>query len=161
MTLNGVRSDITPATPPRRVVVGYDGLAGSRAVLEHAADAARADGVVFVVHAYARPHSWLGSPNSQEGLDAVLAAAESTIRDLRKQIGGPLDHVAWEPEIIGGDPAKAIASVAAARHADEIVVGSRRFGLARALHGSVAHDLLRLADVPVTVIPCGPAAEAA
>ena len=161
MTPNGVASDITPATPPRRVVVGYDGLAGSRAVLEHAADAARADGVVFVVHAYAHPHSWLGSPNYQDGLDAVLAAAESTIRGLREQIGGPLDHVVWEPEIIGGDPAKVIASVAAARDADEIVVGGGRFGLARALHGSVAHDLLRLADVPVTVIPRGTAVEAA
>jgi len=161
MTFNGVPSDITPATPPRRVVVGYDGRAGSRAVLERAADAAGASGVVFVVHAYARPHSWLGNPNYQERLDAVLHDAESTIRDLREQTGGPLDRVGWEPEIIGGDPAKAIAAVAAARHADEIVVGSGRFGLARALHGSVAHDLLRLADVPVTVIPCGTAAEAA
>ena len=56
---------------------------------------------------------------------------------------------------------RSIASVAAARDADEIVVGGGRFGLARALHGSVAHDLLRLADVPVTVIPRGTAVEAA
>ena len=55
--------------------------------------------------------------------------------------------------------------MAAARHADEIVVGSRRFGLTRVLLGSVGRDLIRLADVPVTVIPRGlaarPAAEAA
>ena len=61
---------------------------------------------------------------------------------------GPLARVAWEPEIIGGDPAKAIADVAAARHADEIVVGSRRFGLTRALHGGVAGSLIRTAGVP-------------
>lgn len=155
-------SDINSATPPRRVVVGYDGSAGSHAALERAADAAGDDGVVFVVHAYARPHSWLGHPNYQERLDAVLHDAESTIRELREQTGGPLDRVAWEPEVIGGDPAKAIAGVATARHADEIVVGSCSVGLARALHGSVAHDLIRLADVPVTVITRGtPAAEAA
>jgi nucleotide-binding universal stress UspA family protein len=42
------------------------------------------------------------------------------------------------------------------------VVGRRSFGLARALHGSVAHGLIPLADVPVTVIPRGtPTAEAA
>jgi nucleotide-binding universal stress UspA family protein len=158
-------SDITPATPPRRVVVGYDGSAGSRAALERAVDAAGADGIVFVVHAYASPHSWLGEPNYQQRLDARLDNAESTIREQREQTGGPLDRVAWVPEVIGGDPAKAIAGVAAARHADEIVIGSSRFGLARVLHGSVARDLIRLADVPVTVIPRGtaapPAAEAA
>ena len=162
MTLDRSLPDITSAAPPRRVVVGYDGSAGSRAVLERAVEAAGDDGVVFVVHAYARPHSWLGRPNYQERLDAVLDDAESTIRELRQQSGGPLDRVAWELEVIGGDPAKAIAGVAAARHADEIVVGCRSFGLARALHGSVAHGLIRLAHVPVTVIPRGtPAAEGA
>jgi Universal stress protein family len=56
-----------------------------------------------------------------------------------------------------------VLAVAAARHAHEIVVGSRRFGLARALLGSVAQDLIRIADVPVTVIPRGvaPRADAA
>ena len=58
----------------------------------------------------------------QERLDAVVDGAESTIRALREQTGGPLDRVAWEPEVIAGDPAKAIAAVAAARHADEIVI---------------------------------------
>jgi nucleotide-binding universal stress UspA family protein len=144
-----------PATSGRRVVVGYDGAPASRAALERAVDVAGDDGVVFVVHAYARPHSWLGAPNYQERLDAVLEDAGSTIRALCDETGGPLDRVAWEPEIIGGDPAKAIAAVAAARHADEIVVGSRRYGLARALLGSVAQDLIRIAGVPVTVIPRG------
>jgi nucleotide-binding universal stress UspA family protein len=92
----------------------------------------------------------------------VLEEAESNIRALCNETG-PLDRVAWEPEIIAGDPAEAIAAVAAARHADEIVVGSRRFGLARALLGSVAQDLIRTARVPVTVIPRGvaPRADAA
>jgi nucleotide-binding universal stress UspA family protein len=167
MTSDGTPADITPATPPRRVVVGYDGSAGSRAALERAVDAARDAGFVFVVHAYARPQRWLGPPQSkyQERLDPARDDAEATIRELREQTGGPLDRVAWVPEIIGGNPAKAIAAVAAARHADEIVVGSRSFSLARALHGSVAHDLIRLAHVPVTVVPRGtaarPAAEAA
>ena len=142
-----------PDTQPRRVVVGYDGSARSRAAVERAVEAAGDDGLVFVVHAYARPHSWLGRPNYQERLDAARGDAEATIRGLRDDAGGPLSRVAWVPEIIGGDPAQAIADVAAARHADEIVLGSRRFGLTRGLHGGVAEALLRTTDVPVTVMP--------
>jgi nucleotide-binding universal stress UspA family protein len=138
MTLDKAPREITPA-PPRRVVVGYDGSAGSHAALERAVD----DGVVFVVHAYALPHSWLGHPNSQERLDAALDDADSTISELWERTG-PLDRAAWESEII---------------------VGSSSFDLARGLLGSVARDLIRVADVPVTVIPRGlaarPAAEAA
>lgn len=147
------------AFPGPRVVVGYDGSPGSRAALDRAADVAGDDGVVFVVHAYPRARGWFGSPSDQERLDASLEEAESTIRALCDG-GGPLDRVAWEPEIIAGDPAEAIAAVAVARHADEIVVGSRRSGMTRALHGSVARDLIRNAGVPVTVIPRGVAARA-
>ena len=164
MTLEKAPSEITPA-PALRVVVGYDGSAGSQAALERAVDVAGDDGVVFVVHAYALPHNWLGHPNYQERLTPRSTTPSPRSGSLRERTGGPLDRVAWESEIIGGDAAEAIAAVAAARHADEIVVGSRRFGLARVLLGSVARDLIRLADVPVTVIPRGlaarPAAEAA
>jgi nucleotide-binding universal stress UspA family protein len=134
-----------------RVVVGYDGSARSRAAVERAVEAAGDDGPVFVVHAYAQPHSWLGRPNYQERLDAALDDAKATIRELRDDSGGPLARVAWVPEIIGGDPAQAIADVAAARHVDEIVVGSRKLGLTR-VHGGVAEALLRTTDVPVTVM---------
>jgi nucleotide-binding universal stress UspA family protein len=122
----------------RRVVVGYDGSPASRAALERAVEAAGEDGVVFVVHAYDKDR---------------LDDAETTIRALWEETGGPLDRVAWEPEIIGGDPAQAIAAVADARQADEIVVGGRSFGLTHGLRGSVANDLIRHADVPITVIP--------
>jgi len=151
---------MVPATPRRRVVVGYDGSPASSAALERAVDAAGDDGIVFVVHAYPRPRGWFGAPHDQDRLDSVLADAESKLQALCGETGGPLDRVAWEPELIAGDPAEAIAAVAAARHAHEIVVGSRRFGLTRALLGSVAQDLVRIANVPVTVIPRGAAQRA-
>ena len=66
---------------------------------------------------------------------------------------GVLANAEWYPEVIAGAPAKAIADVAAARKADEIVVGSRGHGRARALLGSVSHELIHLATCPVTVIP--------
>ena len=148
------------ASSGRRVVVGYDGSPASSAALERAVDAAGDDGVVFVVYAYQRPRGWFGAAHDQARLDSVLADAASKLQALCGQTGGPLDRVAWEPEVIAGDPAQAIAAVAAARHAHEIVVGSRRFGLTRALLGSVAQDLIRIADVPVTVIPRGAAQRA-
>ena len=46
------------------------------------------------MHAYARPHSWLGRPNYQERLDAALDDAKATIRELRDDSGGPLARVA-------------------------------------------------------------------
>lgn len=145
---------MTALPHPRRVVVGYDASPGSREALEYAVDAVGVEGTVYVVHAYPRPYGWLGEPNYQQQLDVALDRAVATIADLCGERGGPLDRVAWEPEIIGDDPASAIAAVAAARHADEIVIGSRRgFGPLRALRRSVTNDLMRLADAPVTVIP--------
>jgi nucleotide-binding universal stress UspA family protein len=137
------------ATPSRRVVVGYDGSPGSDAALERAADAAGDDGVVFVVHAYPRPRGWFRAP----GDHSVLQEAEARMSALWDDADGPLTRVAWEPEIVAGDPAEAIAAVAAGRLADEIVVGS----------GSVAQDLIRSAGVPVTVVRPGvtPLADAA
>lgn len=61
--------------------------------------------------------------------------------------GSPAARAALRP------PADAIARVAEARHADEIIVGTRGFGRARAVLGSVSHELLHLASCPVTVLP--------
>jgi nucleotide-binding universal stress UspA family protein len=64
-----------------------------------------------------------------------------------------LKVIDWEPELIGGPAARAIADVATVRDADEIILGTRGFGRMRALLGSVAHELIHLAPCPVVVIP--------
>ena len=73
-----------------------------------------------------------------------------------------------ETELIPGQPAQVLTTVAETRGADEIIVGTRGFGRMRALLGSVAHELIHLAPCPVTLIPermveaqAAPAAEAA
>ena len=71
----------------------------------------------------------------------------------RTESGADLQGVAWETEVIGASPARAIADIARTRDADEIIVGTRGYGRARALLGSVAHELIHLADCPITVIP--------
>jgi nucleotide-binding universal stress UspA family protein len=144
---------MSPESRSRCIVVGYDGSPASHAALALAGDRAGADGRIFVVHAYSVPADWIGAPNYQRLLDAALGRAQTVIGEVEEESGADLDGVAWEAEVIGGHPARAIADVADARHADEIVIGSRGFGRARALLGSVAHELIHLAACPVTVIP--------
>ena len=133
----------------RRIVVGYDGSPASRAALALAAEHTGADGKLYVVHAYTLPHDWIGTPDYQLLLDVVLDRAQACVKPLDDDLQG----INWEAEVIADRPAHALAGVAAARDADEVIVGTRGFGRARALLGSVAHELIHLAECPVTVIP--------
>ena len=105
------------------------------------------------MHACSLPNDWLGTPNYQRQLDNELDRAQTLIACIEDECGADLQGVAWETEVIGAAPAPAIADVAAAREADEIIIGTRGYGRARALLGSVAHELIHLADCPITVIP--------
>jgi len=136
-----------------RIVVGYDGSPASRAAVARAAERAGTDGQLYIVHAYSLPMDWLGIPDYQRLLDVELDRAEDLMGRLEEECGADLSGTNWETEVIGVPPAKAIADVAAARDAAEIVVGTRGYGRARALLGSVAHELIHLAACPVTVIP--------
>ena len=136
-----------------RIVVGYDGSAAARAALARAADRAGTNGQLYIVHAYSLPMDLLGMPDYQRLLDLQLNRAEELMGRLEVESGADLGGTSWETEIIGAAPAKAIADVAGARDADEIIVGTRGHGRARALLGSVAHEVIHLAACPVTVIP--------
>ena len=92
-------------------------------------------------------------PNYQLLLDAALSSAHERVGHIEHESGADLAGVTWETEVIGDAPAHAIAAVAEARNADEIIVGTRGYGRARALLGSVAHELIHLANCPITVIP--------
>ena len=136
------------------LVVGYDGSATAQAAARYAAARAGGDGTLFVVHAYGPPPDWMGRP----GYDLMLHEHQRRGREILDALdlgaGVPV-----ETELIGDQPVDAILSVADARHADEIVVGSRGFGRVRAILGSVSHDLLHRASVPVVVIPAAPEAD--
>ena len=142
-----------PYARSRRIVVGYDGSAASRAAVAAAARRAGEDGQVSIVHAYSLPHDWLGIPDYQRLLDLELDRAQELMDGLEEQSGVDLSGTNWETEVVGTAPVKAIADVAAARDADEIIVGTRGHGRARALLGSVSHGLIPLAPCPVTIIP--------
>jgi nucleotide-binding universal stress UspA family protein len=144
---------MTPDARSPRIVVGYDGSAASRAAIARALHRAGDNGRIFIVHAYSLPRDWIGIPDYQRLLDIELNRARDLMAVLEEQSGADLSGTNWETEIVGAAPAKAIADVAAARDADEIILGTRGHGRARALLGSVAHELIHLAACPVTVIP--------
>jgi nucleotide-binding universal stress UspA family protein len=136
----------------RVVVVGYDGSPASRAAVLEAIRRVGADGCLYVVHAYRVPADYWGTGYYQELLDEVAREGRKLMERLPLEIAD-LSEVEWHAELLAGHPAQAIANVAAARGADEVIVGSRGFGRARALLGSASHELIHLARCPVTVIP--------
>jgi nucleotide-binding universal stress UspA family protein len=134
------------------VVVGFDGSPASHVALSRAIQRTAPAGKLYIVHAWHAPEAWRGAGNYQPHLDRALDSAEAMIESAKGAHPG-LMEVTWESELIGGPPAKSIADVAKIRGADEIIIGTRGFGRMRALLGSVAHELIHLADCPVTVIP--------
>lgn len=134
------------------IVVGFDGSPASHVALARGIRQAYPGGRLYLVHAWDVPHSWRGRMAYQAFRDSALADAEEVVEQARREHPG-LEGMEWEVELIGGSAAKAITDVAAAREADEIIIGSRGFGRMRALLGSVSHEVIHLATCPVTVIP--------
>jgi nucleotide-binding universal stress UspA family protein len=144
---------MTPSSTPTPIlVVGFDGSPASHVALSRAIQYVGLDGKLYLVHAWEVPEAWRGRGTYQPYIDRALTQAEEVLGDAVEAHPGLLD-IAWEPELIGGPPAKSIADVATARKADEIIIGTRGFGRVRALLGSVAHELIHLAPCAVTVIP--------
>jgi nucleotide-binding universal stress UspA family protein len=138
------------------IVVGYDGSPTSRAAVDHAAQQAGEQGTVYVVHSYRPPPDWLGSPDYQRVLDDHRARGEATL-DALAMTDDPLLATNFETELLDSPPAEAITTVAETRGADEIVIGSRGLGRMRSAMGSVSHDVLHGASIPVVVVPHVPA----
>jgi nucleotide-binding universal stress UspA family protein len=143
---------MTPESSTRCVVAGYDGSPASRAAVSLAVRKAQPDGRVLIVHAFRQPSGAFDGLGYQKQLDAALTHARGLLAHLEDEVSG-LAAIDWGTELLAGPAAAALAGVAEAERADEIVVGTRGFGRARALLGSVAHDLIHLAPCPVTVIP--------
>lgn len=135
------------------MVVGYDGSEPAHDAVTYAAGRAGRKGKVFVVHCFGPPPDWLGAPNYQRMLEDHQGRGRALLDALLLEDGNALLDVSYELELVGGNPAEAIAGVAKTRDADEIVIGSRGFGRLRSSLGSVSHELLHLADRPVVVIP--------
>jgi nucleotide-binding universal stress UspA family protein len=136
----------------RTFVTGYDGSSASRAALSHSLDRAGPDGLVVVVHACALPVEALSAGYYAPALDSVMAHGRELLDGL-EQVDARVATQEVRTELVNADPASALTRMARALDADAIIVGTRGFGRARALLGSVAHELIHKAECPVTVIP--------
>jgi len=85
----------------------------------------------------------------------VQSYVEKVLSDLSQgtNTGGSPDNIRWTIHLRHGEPAHALAQLAADIEADLILVGTHgRRGLARFLLGSVAESVVRLAPCPVLIV---------
>ena len=136
-----------------RIVVGYDGSEASRRALEEASRRAGPSGRLYVVHCIHPPGERYGVANTDAKLADEMETAKRVLGEIEANEAEWLAGGSWESELLAGPAAEAIVRVASVRDADAIYIGSRGVGRARALLGSVAHDVLHRADRPVVVIP--------
>lgn len=142
-----------PAPDASCVVVGTDGSSEADAALvEAAAQAARAGAELLVVHAFEEPAlvtglEYLGGAyvdDLREEGNRILAAAEESVRARYPRLD-------VSTRLVHGRAADRLRGTA--EGALLLVVGSRgRHGVARMLLGSVSHDVVLRAPCPVLVV---------
>jgi nucleotide-binding universal stress UspA family protein len=144
--------------PERPIVVGYDGKDHSRdALLWAAAEAARRDAPLLVVHAAnypgMKPHPGPGALEPEPG--ALAADQEVTVRGVSEALHAYPDlRIAGATEVTS--PSEAL--IEASRAAELVVIGTRGHGrVVGALLGSVALAAPAQARCPVIVVKREPA----
>ena len=133
-----------------RILLAVDGSRHSAKAIPAAADlASRYGAEVLVFHA--REHELaLGVDVDAETPDEAMMLVDAIVRELKDR------GIAVRGEIVRvpmGDTARAILDATHDEHMDLIVMGTRGLSeWSRLLMGSVAHDIVHLADIPVLVV---------
>jgi nucleotide-binding universal stress UspA family protein len=143
-------------TASQRYLVGYDGTALGDEVLASAFSLARRAAIELHVVQVVEPMSDGAvvpvRPADAKDKLAHLRARVQTAVDREIAKGDELQIAAVVAHVALGEPAAAIARLAADLDADAIIVGTHgRRGVRRALLGSVAEHVVRLAGCPVIV----------
>ena len=143
-----------PGLPPR-ILVGLDGSVGSAHALTWAIQLATAlDAEILATHVFQ-----LTSTVVAYGF-APIVVPDQWLTDLQREFedewAAPLKqgHVPYRTIFEPGIPAPTLIDIAARERADLIVAGSRGLGgFGELLLGSVSHQLVMHARLPVVVIP--------
>lgn len=143
-------------TTPRRIVVGLDGSSGSARALSWSVGIAKAlDAEIVAVHVF----QLVPAVPAVYGLSPIQYSDEWQ-GQLKKQFENewcaPLKKsgVAYRAILEMGSPAPGLIAIAEREQADLIVTGTRGMGGFKELMlGSVSHQLVMHATVPVVVIP--------
>ncbi|MGO9836769.1 MAG: universal stress protein [Polyangiaceae bacterium] len=137
------------------ILVGADFSDTGRAALDWAIDLARPLGSrILVAHVYDLPI--VGFPDASFIVDPTTAAhmSDDAQKGLDREIARVHDRgVPVEGSLHQGDARDVLPSLAVSSGAWLLVVGSHgRRGVARALLGSVAENIVRASSVPVAVV---------
>jgi len=151
----------------QRILAALDGSRSARLALDEAISLARHSGglviATCVISDALRPADVDNGDNDQRdpaGLDAKNAATAVSDAEAAFRRSG-VRGIARTIDACGADISDVLARAAAECDADLIVMGTHgRRGLRRALLGSVAESLVRIADRPVLVVREGPGAGA-
>ncbi len=139
----------------RRILVPVDGSSTSNKALATALEMARAaDGCVHLVHVVDELAYLTGFEASSQILTLVREGGEHVLADaaaIARSTGVPADTALVDEP--GQRRGAAVPAAAAAWKADLVVLGTHgRRGIGRALLGSGAEQIIRLAPAPVLVI---------
>ncbi len=138
----------------QRILLATDGSPHAERALEYASDLAlRDEAQVIVVHAF--PSLPAAGARGDHELEESIEKRIVPARQLAEQAAEELREAGVDVvvEVLEGPPADAILRVADVRQCDLIVMGSRGRGkLASLVLGSVSHDVLARAKVPVLVV---------
>ena len=136
----------------KKLVIAYDGSAGSQKALAWGVDlAAKLNSDVVVVSVVKPPEF----SSSIDEVDEFYADGERHVRPLLEKAAayGETRGVSLRTEILKGHPAESIVRYGADRKADLIVVGTRGLGgFKNLIIGSVAQKVVSYSKVPVAII---------
>lgn len=142
----------------QRILIAVDFSSCAETVVRRGVELARQLGAVVSLLNVVRPPG--ASPDSSIPVDGGELTVEAYLRRAAKERLSKYAELAEElpapPRQVvryGEEPAEAIVDEARQWGASMIVVGTKgRHGLARAIYGSVAEEVVRNAEVPVTTV---------
>lgn len=136
----------------KRIIVAVDGSEHSPKTVEYAKSMALAfDAALWLVHAFPRTSDLLGY-EEYEKLVARRENAGQDILDAARQVFDDT-NLDIQEELLEEPAAEAILSVAEARNADLIIMGTRGLGALQGLvFGSVSNKVAQYATCPVMLV---------
>ncbi len=137
------------------IMVATDFEPAAKAALDFAIELARPLGArVVVAHVFDLPLVGLPDATLMVGPETAARLSDEAQKALDTELARVQDRgVPVRGVLHQGDPREGVGELAASEKASLVVVGSHgRRGVARALLGSIAEDVLRRSAVPVTVV---------
>ena len=145
-------------TKPTRIISPTDFSPTSSHAVDQAATLAHALGarlvLLHVIPEVNYPMRSFGMPQAMAHIkDELLAKARETLQQRAQQLEQSHANLEVRGSVIEGEPHEVILDSAKTENADMIVMGTHgHTGLARALLGSTAEKVVRLADCPVLTV---------